>query len=333
MVSRARKQIRALFRKATRRFYVLSGDELRYREVRYFRTKVLLSSFSLAATFIICLLAINHFSDDVLGLGYNQMSMLRTENQVLKEQIASLSGQMEAIEGTLETIADRGNALRLMVDLPPLDKDTRSAAVGGSKEFSDLAYVSGEVNHLLQHSREMAERLAREVQLQKASNQEVYNKYVRNQDFFAHLPSVKPIPGDYSIQGFGMRVHPVLGIWKMHEGVDIVADVGTPVYAAANGTVRYAGRTSGGYGTVIEVAHGYGYSTLYAHLSKVLVHPGEKVERGELIGRSGRTGLVSGPHLHYEVKYHGRKVNPVDFFFDDVDPGTYRMQLASAGRP
>ena len=166
--------------------------------------------------------------------------------------------------------------------------------------------------------------------MQKANDEEVFKKFVSNKNFFAHLPSIKPIPGDYSINGFGMRIHPVLGVWKMHEGIDIIADVGTAVFAAGDGTVRYAGRTSGGYGSVIELSHGYGYSTLYAHLSKVYVSPGQSVRRGDLIARSGRSGLVSGPHLHYEVKFKGRKVNPVDFFFDDVDPVTYRSQLASA---
>lgn len=116
----------------------------------------------------------------------------------------------------------------------------------------------------------------------------------------------------------------------MHEGVDIIGDVGTDVYATGDGVVRYAGRTQGGYGAVIEITHGYGYSTLYAHLSKVLVRPGRRVTRGQLIAKSGRSGLVSGPHLHYEVRYKGRKQNPVDYFFDDVDAARYRIHVASA---
>ena len=110
----------------------------------------------------------------------------------------------------------------------------------------------------------------------------------------------------------------------------IITDVGNDVYATGDGVVRYAGRTQGGYGAVIEMSHGYGYSTLYAHLSRVMVRPGQAVKRGELIAKSGRSGLVSGPHLHYEVRYNGRKQNPVDYFFDDVEAARYRAQLASA---
>jgi murein DD-endopeptidase MepM/ murein hydrolase activator NlpD len=150
--------------------------------------------------------------------------------------------------------------------------------------------------------------------------------------FFQHLPAIKPMSGHYSVNGFGMRIHPVLNVYRMHAGVDIIADVGTRIYAAADGVVRYAGRTRGGYGEVVEINHGYGYTSLYAHLSKSLVRPGKTVRRGELIAMSGRSGLVSGPHLHYEVRRNGAMQNPVDYFFDDVDAARYRVQLASAVR-
>ena len=132
------------------------------------------------------------------------------------------------------------------------------------------------------------------------------------------------------MNGFGMRVHPVLGVWRMHEGLDIINEVGVPVYAAGDATVHFAGRTQGGYGTVIELSHGFGYTTLYAHLSEINVREGKQVKRGELIGRVGRSGLVSGPHLHYEVRLNGRKHNPVDYFFDDVEAARYRTLLARA---
>jgi murein DD-endopeptidase MepM/ murein hydrolase activator NlpD len=242
-----------------------------------------------------------------------------------------MSQKFEQMAGVLEGIADRGNDLRLMVDLSPIDEETKSAGIGGSQEVPELAFISSEANDVLNHSRFLLDQMSREVTLQKASYEQVFQKYVQNKDFFTHVPSIKPIRGQYSIRGYGMRIHPVLGINRMHEGLDIIADVGTNIYAAADGVVRYAGRTRGGYGTVVELSHGYGYATLYAHLSKPLVRPGQSVKRGDLIALSGRSGLVSGPHLHYEVKYHGRKMNPVDYFFDDVDAATFRatFELAS----
>jgi murein DD-endopeptidase MepM/ murein hydrolase activator NlpD len=115
-----------------------------------------------------------------------------------------------------------------------------------------------------------------------------------------------------------------------HEGLDIANDVGTPVYATGDGVVESAGRTSAGLGVTVVVNHGFGYTTVYGHLDRLLVRAGERVKRGALIARSGRTGIVTGPHLHYEVRYRGILQNPVDYFFDDIDYQKIKEQLAFA---
>jgi len=217
-----------------------------------------------------------------------------------------------------------------LVDLGKIDGDTKQAAVGGALSSASFPFLTPETGALLASSSDLLSRLEREVELQKKSYEEIAKRYEYNKTFFMHLPAIKPCAGEYSLRGYGMRIHPVLGVWRMHEGLDIITDVGTPVYATGDGTVSFAGRTASGYGAVVEIDHGYGYTTLYAHLSQVRVRSGQKVKRGELIARSGRSGLVSGPHLHYEVRLNGRKLNPVDFFFDDIDAARYRAQLASS---
>jgi len=316
-----------LFQK--RKVFVLS-ETMEYREIRYHKTRIVVFGLLLGLVSVGALLIANHMSNDILGLGYNQLSLLSTENSVLKEQLGMMSKRMAEMQGEIDVLGVRGNDLRLTVDLAPLDEDTRSAGVGGSQELPELSYISGEANEILSNSRTLLDQLTREVQLQRASYEDINRKYEANKDLFANIPSIKPITGAYSIRGYGMRIHPVLGIRRMHEGIDIIADVGTNIFAAADGVVRYAGRTRGGYGTVVEISHGYGYSTLYAHISKALVRPGQSVKRGDMIARSGRTGLVSGPHLHYEVRRYGRKLNPVDFFFDDVDAASYQAELGAA---
>jgi murein DD-endopeptidase MepM/ murein hydrolase activator NlpD len=134
--------------------------------------------------------------------------------------------------------------------------------------------------------------------------------------------------GNYERRDFGMRKHPVLGVNKFHEGIDIINDIGTPVYAPADGVVEFAGHSGSGYGLILLVKHGYGYETLYGHLSKTIAREGQKVKRGDLIARSGNSGLVSGPHLHYEVHYNGVRQNPLDYFFSDVTPQEYNKQIA-----
>jgi murein DD-endopeptidase MepM/ murein hydrolase activator NlpD len=316
----------------SKRFFVFSHSSLDLKEVRFFKTKFLGSGVVLGACIVGALLLINHLSNDVLGIGYDRMMALSAENRFLKEQIHALSQQMSGIEKALDKLAAKGNDLRIATDLSALDDDTRAAAIGGIPEPALNAFLTGEAASILGDAQMMIEKLSREVKLQQTSYEQIAGRMEHNKDFFAHLPAIKPMTGAYSIHGFGMRIHPVLGIYRMHTGVDIIGDVGNSIYAAGDGTVRFAGRTQGGYGIVVEIDHGYGYSTLYAHCSSVLVRPGRAVKRGELIAKSGRSGLVSGPHLHYEVRRNGTRLNPVDYFFDDVDAARYRTLLATAGK-
>ena len=314
------------------RFFVFSNSSLDLQEIRFFKTKLVGSGVVLGFVVVGVVLLLNYFASDLLGLGYDRISLLNTENRILKDQIRELSQKMSGVEKVLEGLADRGNELRLVADLKKIDDDTRTAAIGGAAVSPANAFLTGEAAEVLEASQSMIERLSREVKLQQASYDEIARKLDQNKTFFSHLPAIKPMAGSYSLNGFGMRVHPVLRVYRMHDGIDIISDVGTNVFAAGDGVVRYAGRTQGGYGVVVEVDHGYGYSSLYAHLSQMVVKQGQTVKRGELIARCGRSGLVSGPHLHYEVRRNGAKQNPVDYFFDDVDASRYRTLLASVGK-
>ncbi len=315
------------------RFFTVSKSRLEYKEIRFFKAKLFGSSLLLSACVLLVVFLANHFSHDMLGLGYDRMSMLDAENRILKSQLKELSSRFEAVQHGIEKLADRGNELRLLVDMPKIDKETQEASVGGSQPVSDFSFLSRDAAEILSNADKLLDQVSREVKLQQVSYEDIRKRYEHNRVFFTHLPAIKPMEGYYPINDFGMRVHPVLGVYRMHEGIDIMNDVGTNVYASADGVVRYAGRTEGGYGSVVDIDHGYGYSTLYAHLSAVLVRPGQSVKRGELIAKCGRSGLVSGPHLHYEVRKNGRKQNPVDFFFDNVDAAHYRSQLAAVQQP
>ncbi len=122
--------------------------------------------------------------------------------------------------------------------------------------------------------------------------------------------------------GYGYRSDPVYRTLKFHEGLDYSADIGTPVYATGDGTVELAGWNKG-YGNSIDISHGYNYLTRYAHLSEILVRQGQKVRRGDMIGKVGNTGKSTGPHLHYEVRLHGQPQNPVNYYFYDLTPEQY----------
>ncbi len=317
-----------MFRK--QRFFVISNASLDLREIRFFKAKMLGTGLLLSAALIGILLVGNILAGDVLGIGYGALSVLSDENHLLKEHIRDLGKQMRTVQGALDVLSEKGNELRLEADLSRIDDDTRLVAIGGAKQASINPFLTGEANAILAESQALIDRLSREVKLQQQSYAEVRSRMEYNREFFTHLPAIKPMAGHYSVGGFGMRLHPVLHVWRMHYGVDIVNDAGVDVYAAGDGEVRFAGRTQGGLGVLVQLQHGYGYTSLYAHLSQVNVRSGQKVKRGELIGKCGRTGLVSGPHLHYEVRRNGVSQNPVDYFFDDIDAARYRTMLAQA---
>lgn len=312
------------------RFFVFSGTSLDLREIRFFKAKVLGVGLLLGMMVLGGVFLVNVAAGDFLGIGYGQLSMLTAENRILKEHIRDLGRKLQLVQQTLEDLSERGNELRLMADMRRIDDDTRAAAVGGSAAPVTNPFLTGEASSILAESRSLIEKLGREVKLQQQSYADIHARMQQNKDFFAHLPAIKPMAGRYSVGGFGMRLHPVLHIWRMHYGLDIINDVGTPIYAAGDGTVRAAGRTQGGLGVMVELSHGFGFSSLYGHLSQVKVTPGQRVKRGDIIGLCGRTGLVSGPHLHYEVRRNGVSQNPVDYFFDDIDAARYRAMLAKA---
>lgn len=308
------------------RFFYFSDKTLGFHEVRFFLAKTIGSAIVLGVGMFGVLFFVNYALGDPLGI--TRTTEIVAENKYLKDQILLLTQKAAAVQKNIDELAEKNNQLRLMVDLGKIDGDTKQAAIGGSAGTASFPFLSNEAGSLLSTSHDLLARLEREVQLQKKSYEEITKRYEYNKTYFIHLPAIKPCEGNYSINGFGMRIHPVLGVWRMHEGLDIITDVGTPVYATGDATVTFAGRTVSGYGAVVELDHGYGYTTLYAHLSQIRVRVGQKVKRGELIARSGRSGLVSGPHVHYEVRLNGRKLNPVDYFFDDIDAARYRAQLA-----
>lgn len=235
---------------------------------------------------------------------------------------------MKDLEATLNLLNEQGNRLRLLVDLPRLDNATASAGTGGAPPEPVPDFNSGAAAQVLSSAASTLRQVGSQLKVQEESYRQIVKKYEYNKAYFAALPALKPMEGFYSAGEFGLRMHPILGIFKTHEGLDIVNDVGTPVMAAGDGIVEMAGQSGGGYGNAVVLRHGYGYQTMYAHLSKVLVRPGEHVVRGQIIAKSGKTGLVSGPHLHYEVRYNGVCKNPTDYFFDDIKILDSRARVA-----
>ena len=311
------------------RLYYFSSKSLSFIEARWFKTKITTISMVLGMIMLAGGFVTNQMFDDYLGLGLQRNQVLVAENAVLRDQLHTIGGRLQGLQSKLAALSEQGNELRLLVDLPKLDDDTRSAGFGGTEERIDLGVPSG-VNRMLNDLRLSMSRAEKELQLQRTSYAEAVEKYDVNKAMYPCLPAIKPMEGFYSMHGFGMRYHPVFHEMRLHEGLDIANDIGTPVHATGDGVVEAAGRTEAGLGVMVVVKHGYGYTTVYGHLSRVLVRPGDRVKRGATIALCGKTGIATGPHLHYEVRLNGVLQNPVDFFFDDVDYKKIKEQLASS---
>jgi len=309
------------------KLYFFSPRTLSFIEARWFKTRFAMLSMVLGMVVLAIVFQTNQLYDDVLGLGFQRSKALAAENAILSDQLRVFAGRLQTIQGRLSSLSDQGNELRLLVDLPKLDNDTREAGYGGTDDRLDFG-VSGNVNRMLNDLRGSISKAEKEIDLQQTSYREAVTKFDRNQSMYPCIPAIKPMEGYYSMSGFGMRFHPIYHQMMPHEGLDIANDVGTPVYATGDGIVEAAGRTQAGLGIMMVVNHGYGYTTVYGHLDKVLVRSGERVKRGAMIARSGRTGIATGPHLHYEVRLNGVLQNPVDYFFDDVDYKKIEEQLA-----
>ncbi len=294
------------------RLYHFSKSHMVYEPIRWSRLAMMAGSVLLLSS--VATMIGGYFGFDPLGLQALRANSISKENSVLKAQLSSLNNRLDRFVTVMRELGTSDDQLRTSVNLPKLSNDVRKASVGGVEENRDFG-VSRSANRLISDATNTLEMLSRQARLQQQSYADILSKYKRNQDLFRHIPAIDPIRGGILTDGFGMRFHPILHVLLMHEGIDLEAEVGTPVHATGNGVVVYVGRR-GGYGDVVEINNGYGYTTLFGHLSKFLVKDGQKVTRGQVIALSGDTGLSTGPHLHYEVRKNGVHLNPVDFFFN-----------------
>jgi murein DD-endopeptidase MepM/ murein hydrolase activator NlpD len=179
------------------------------------------------------------------------------------------------------------------------------------------------------------DKLSQQLYLQSKSFDEVFTRVKNKATMMSSIPAIQPISNrnlKMIASGFGYRVHPIYKTVKLHEGLDFTASTGTPIYATGNGTVEQFNRKGSGYGNHIIIDHGFGYETLYAHMSRFGVKPGQKVTRGQIIGYVGSTGASVGPHLHYEVIKNGSPINPINFFYNDLSPLEYEKMREIAAQ-
>ncbi|AXJ00867.1 Peptidase family M23 [Cyclonatronum proteinivorum] len=252
---------------------------------------------------------------------------LRAENRVLLNQHLQHQNVIGQLSDRLYDISLRDNEVyRTVLGMEPINEDERMAGAGGADLFVSFEGLAPSTTALLRQTSSELENIEQRLRIQQYSFDEVREFYNRNNEKMRHLPILRPIDS-IILSGFGMRTHPVLGVRRMHEGLDFRASIGTPIYAPGDGVIKYAANRAGGYGLTIDIDHGHGYMTRYAHLSALGegIRAGRQVTRGQHIGYTGRSGVVSGPHLHYEIHRNGRPVDPLNYLFADLTPQEYQL--------
>ena len=256
--------------------------------------------------------------------------MLNREIDQMKEKYEHLDQQIVMMDKVLGNIQDRdANVHRMMFGMDPIDKDQWNMGTGGHDKFAGLSKL-GNSYEILANTEEKVQKLERQLVLQSKSPDTIMNLAVKKENLYSALPILTPVSADKyrqrmsSLSGFGMRLHPILKVRRMHTGVDFPAPRGTSIQATGDGRVSKIEAHSSGYGKNVIIDHGFGYQTMYAHMESITVREGEKVKRGQKIGTVGETGRATAPHVHYEVIYKGQKVNPIQYCLEGISTTEYK---------
>ena len=250
---------------------------------------------------------------------------LKLEIQNLTSQYEVIDKNMKQVEIVLDEIQDRDdNIYRVIFEADPIPTSIRKQGFGGVNRYEKLLGLSN--SELMINTSKKIDQLTKQLYLQSKSFDEVIDLAKNKSNMLASIPAIQPVANKdlkRMASGYGYRIHPIYKTRKMHYGMDFSAKTGTEIYSTGDGVVSKVKRSKRGYGNYVKINHGFGYETLYAHMSKYIVKKGQKVKRGEVIGFVGNSGISTAPHLHYEVRKDNKKINPVNFYYNDLSPEEY----------
>lgn len=296
--------------------YYYDEDTLSYRKIAvkksdYYR-RIL---FSFLGVILISFIGFIGFSQ-IITSPSERAQQRELEN--LKFHYELINKRLEESASILSQLQERDNNIyRSYFEANPIPEEQRKAGFGGVNRYKNLDGFDN--SNLIKNLTKEVDVLSKQMVVQSKSLDEIVALAKEKEVMLASIPAILPIKkGDFYVaSGYKMRMHPILKINKFHKGMDFTAPKGTPVYASGNGKIYRAQRSST-FGKVIYIDHGYGYKTIYAHLSKMVVKRGQSIKRGDLIGYVGNTGLSVAPHLHYEVHKNDVALNPINFYYGNL---------------
>lgn len=307
--------------------YCFDPETLAYKKVdesvRHKIVKIGLISIAIFTVALVCNLYLIH-----KGLGFEVRSLIK-ENDAWVSKYQNLKGQIQDMNHQLSSIANRDDEIyRPIFELDPLPSTIRAAGFGGSYKYD--VFDGLENPDFFIDVTKSAEELSKYLYIQSKSYDQIINKAFERKNYFESKPLILPIAAkdlerisDY----FGWRIDPITHEPGDHKGIDLKGERGVKVYATGKGVVTEAGYSFTGYGNEIEIDHGFGFKTRYAHLNEIDVNAGESVIRGQLIGKMGNTGRSTGVHLHYEIRIKGIAVNPLFFINDSLNQQEFQTMV------
>ncbi len=310
--------------------YFFNPETLRVERVKWSRKEwvrnSMLIGFGLVTLAVFLRYGFERFSPTPRQIIYEQ------ENAQLRSDYMALNSNLLQIESQLSELRDRDAGFyRSILSLEPVPSSIRDAGTGGSVSYNQISNIRepGLIRNVTQRIDKISSRLL----IQSNSLENVLEEAVSNQQFRASKPSINPISSAdpfWITSSYGYRNDPFTGRRTAHHGIDLAGPHGLNIHVSGDGTVVKARVNRSGYGKEVIVDHGFGYTTRYAHLQEILVKPGQKLKRGEVLGTMGNTGRSTGPHLHYEVNKNGHPMNPMYFFYENLSPEEYTLLASKA---
>ncbi len=313
--------------------YYYDTETCKYERIRVSKWDIFLNALGIFTLALV--LAVVIYFVTMTYFESPQVSLLKKENKELQMYYEDMHKDLNNMNDMLSALQERDdNIYRVIFEADPIPSSIRQAGVGGTDRYRALREESLEREDLVINTYEQIDKLKKQMYIQTKSYDDILQMAKNKSDMLASIPSIQPIPNKdlkRLASGYGMRMHPILKVRRMHAGCDFSAPQGTPIYATGDGKIIRA-RFFKSSGNMITIDHGYGYTTKYLHMSKFNVKEGQEVKRGDIIGYVGNTGLSKAPHCHYEVWKDGRHINPVNYFYNDVSEEEWDELLELASR-
>ena len=313
--------------------YYYDTETCKYERIRVSKWDILLNSLGIFTLSLILAVALLFISSNYFESP--QVSLLKKDNKELTIYYDDMQKDLDQMKSMITALQERDdNIYRVIFEADPIPSTIRQAGVGGTDRYRALREEKLVREDLVIGTFGKIDKLKKQMYIQTKSYDDILQMAKNKTDMLAAIPSIQPIPNKdlkRLASGYGMRMHPILKVIRMHAGCDFSAPQGTPIFATGDGKIiraRYF-KTSG---NMITIDHGYGYMTKYLHMVKFAVKEGQIVKRGDIIGYVGNTGLSKAPHCHYEIWKDKKHINPVNYFYNDVTDEEYDKLLELASR-